>query len=41
MSNNSNNGDSSKQIKQMVNFIMQEANEKVNEIKIKVNKTYI
>ena len=28
--------DSSRQIKQMVNFIMQEANEKVNEIKIKV-----
>ena len=28
--------DSSRQIKQMVNFIMQEAHEKVNEIKIKV-----
>lgn len=37
MANNSiGNGDSSKQIKQMVNFIMQEANEKVNEIRIKV-----
>jgi V-type H+-transporting ATPase subunit E len=29
--------DSSRQIKQMVNFIMQEAHEKVNELKIKVN----
>ena len=28
--------DSSRQIKQMVNFIMQEAHEKVNELKIKV-----
>jgi hypothetical protein len=28
--------DSSKQIKQMVNFIMQEAHEKINEIRIKV-----
>jgi hypothetical protein len=28
--------DSGKQIKQMVNFIMQEAHEKVNEIRIKV-----
>ena len=35
-SSNISNGDSSKQIKQMVNFIMQEANEKVNEIRIKV-----
>jgi vacuolar-type H+-ATPase subunit E/Vma4 len=29
---------SDRQIKQMVNFIMQEAHEKVNEIKIKVRK---
>jgi len=29
--------DSSRQIKQMVNFIMQEAHEKVNEIRIKVS----
>ena len=28
--------DTSRQIKQMVNFIMQEAHEKVNEIRIKV-----
>lgn len=28
--------DSNRQIKQMVNFIMQEAHEKVNEIRIKV-----
>jgi hypothetical protein len=28
--------DTSRQIKQMVNFIMQEAHEKVNEVKIKV-----
>jgi vacuolar-type H+-ATPase subunit E/Vma4 len=28
--------DPTRQIKQMVNFIMQEAHEKVNEIKIKV-----
>ncbi|RYY88653.1 hypothetical protein EON63_02075 [archaeon] len=32
-------GDSSRQIKQMVNFIMQEAHEKVNEIRIKVTKS--
>ncbi len=32
---------SSRQIKQMVNFIMQEAHEKVNEIKIKVFYIYI
>ena len=31
-----NSSDSSKQIKQMVNFIMQESHEKVNEIRIKV-----
>jgi hypothetical protein len=29
-------GESNRQIKQMVNFIMQEAHEKVNEIRIKV-----
>lgn len=29
--------DSSRQIKQMVNFIMQEAHEKVNELRIKVS----
>ena len=29
--------ESQRQVKQMVNFIMQEASEKVNEIKIKVN----
>lgn len=28
--------ESQRQVRQMVNFIMQEANEKVNEIKIKV-----
>lgn len=28
--------ESQRQVKQMVNFIMQEANEKVNEIRIKV-----
>ena len=33
-----NSSDSSKQIKQMVNFIMQESHEKVNEIRIKVRK---
>lgn len=32
------NSESSRQIKQMVNFIMQEAHEKVNEIRIKVSK---
>lgn len=30
-------GDANRQIKQMVNFIMQEAHEKVNEIRIKVD----
>jgi hypothetical protein len=29
--------DSQRQVRQMVNFIMQEANEKVNELKIKVS----
>lgn len=29
--------DANRQIKQMVNFIMQEAHEKVNEIRIKVS----
>jgi hypothetical protein len=32
--------DSARQIKQMTNFIMQEANEKCNELKIKVKKLY-
>lgn len=32
------NSESSRQIKQMVNFIMQEAHEKVNEIRIKVKE---
>ena len=32
--------DTSRQIKQMVNFIMQEAHEKVNEIRIKVRNNY-
>lgn len=32
------NSESSRQIKQMVNFIMQEAHEKVNEIRIKVSE---
>jgi len=32
--------DPTRQIKQMVNFIMQEAHEKVNEIKIKVKNLY-
>jgi hypothetical protein len=35
-----NMSDSSRQIKQMVNFIMQEAHEKVNEIRIKVATLY-
>lgn len=30
--------DTARQIKQMVNFIMQEAHEKVNEIRIKVSR---
>lgn len=33
--------DSSRQIKQMVNFIMQEAHEKVNEIRIKVGNGFV
>lgn len=32
--------DSSRQIKQMVNFIMQEAHEKVNEIRIKTDHDF-
>ena len=32
--------ESQRQVKQMVNFIMQEANEKVNEIRIKVSYKY-
>ncbi len=32
---------SDRQIKQMVNFIMQEAHEKVNELRIKVNNVYL
>ena len=32
--------ESQRQVKQMVNFIMQEANEKVNEIRIKVSQKY-
>ena len=32
--------DTSRQIKQMVNFIMQEAHEKVNEIRIKVTRCF-
>lgn len=33
--------DANRQVKQMVNFIMQEAHEKVNEIKIKVRSLKI
>ncbi len=32
--------ESQRQVKQMVNFIMQEANEKVNEIKIKTDHDF-
>ncbi len=31
-------GDANRQIKQMVNFILQEAHEKVNEIRIRVSR---
>jgi hypothetical protein len=38
MSSSNNNATPSDQIRQMVNFILQEAHEKANEIRVKVRK---